>query len=70
MTIITAYIDEATAERLRLIAEETGRRCEDLAESAIAEEALRYFRARSDDPGQAAPLPSAAQRRIAREAAL
>ncbi|WP_439604531.1 hypothetical protein [Shinella sp.] len=56
MTSITLYLDPATEARLRQIADETGRRCEELAEAAIAEETLRYFRHRAaDDP--AAVLP-------------
>jgi predicted transcriptional regulator len=52
MTHITITPDAATEARVRQIAEETGRRFEDLAECALAEEALRYFRHRNDDPGR------------------
>jgi len=44
----------AAQVRLEKIAEETGRKIEDLASSAIEEEALAYFRYRKDDP--AVPL--------------
>jgi predicted transcriptional regulator len=57
MNSITIYVDPATEARLRQIADETGRGIEDLAESAVSEEALRHFRHRADDP--AAVLPHA-----------
>lgn len=70
MTSITIYLDTATEERLRLIAVETDRRVEDLAESAVAEEALGYFRHRADDPGNAQPRRTPSAHRAAMEASL
>lgn len=63
MTSITLYLDLATEARLRLIADETDRRVEDLAEAAVSEEALRFFRHRQDDPGRniIKPAPGAAR---------
>lgn len=70
MISITLYLDPATEARLRQIADETGRRCEELAEAAVAEEALGYFRHRADDPAAVLPhtLVSGARRTL--EAAL
>lgn len=70
MTSITLYLDDATEERMRLIAIETGRRVEDLCECAVAEEALGYFRHRHDDPGRDQPCATPGQRRAAMEAML
>jgi predicted transcriptional regulator len=67
MTSITIYLDNATEERLRLIADETGRRVEELAASAVSQEALRYFRSRHDDPGSKPVRASLAARRLAME---
>lgn len=44
------HLDHKTEKRLRKIAEEKHRDIAELAETAIAEEALRYFRGRKDDP--------------------
>lgn len=45
MATLTIHIDEATEARLRQIAEELGfRQIETLAENAVAEAALDYFR--------------------------
>lgn len=70
MTSITLYLDLATEARLRSIADETGRRVEDLAECAVNEEALRYFRHRADDPGRDKPAPAPSAARAAMEASL
>ncbi len=50
MTSITLHLDTGTEARMRRIAEETGRRVEELAGGAVCEAALDYFRARRDDP--------------------
>lgn len=53
-TLITIYIDDATEARMRVIAVELDRKVEDLAETAISEAALSYFRHDpSADPGAA-----------------
>lgn len=70
MTPITIYIDPATEERLRLVAAETDRRLEDLAESAVSEHVLAYFRHRADDPGRDMKRATSSMRRAAMEAAL
>lgn len=55
MTALTIHIDEATERRLRAIAEELHRNVHELAESAVAEAALSYFRSSpiSASPGRA-----------------
>jgi len=70
MTPITVYLDPATEERLRQIAHETGRRVEELAECAVSEEALAYFRNRADDPGLGHSRPTPSMRRAAMGASL
>lgn len=70
MTSITLYLDPATEARLRLIADETDRRVEDLAEAAVSEEALRYFRHRQDDPGRTVATPTPGASRSAMEISL
>ena len=63
MTSITILLDPATEARLRQISDETGRSCEDLAESALSEETLTYFRHREDDPARGLnPWPVASSR--------
>lgn len=54
MTAISIHIDEATELRLRAIADELQRDVHELAESAVAEAALDFFRARhlSADPAR------------------
>lgn len=47
------YVDEKTVRRLAVIAAERGERPEVLAEYAVAEAALTYFRHRKDDPADA-----------------
>lgn len=69
MTSITIVLDAATEARLRQIAEETDRRCEDLAESAVFETALDFFLHRKDDPGRAMPRVAGSSR-AAMEASL
>ena len=49
---ITVYIDDDTEKRLDLITNETQRAVSELAEAAISEEALKYFRGRKDDPAR------------------
>jgi predicted transcriptional regulator len=47
--ILQVYVDDDTAHRLGLIASETGRPSEELAECSVAEAALDYFRRRRGD---------------------
>jgi len=47
---ITVLLDDKTLARMRVIASETGRAMEELAEAAVSEAALEYFRHRKDDP--------------------
>lgn len=47
---LSVHLDTATKERLDHVAAETGRTVAELAEAAIAEAALQYFRGR-EDPG-------------------
>lgn len=56
-TILQVYVDDDTAHRLGLIAAETGRKIEELAESSVSEAALNYFR------GRRGPIPSAKDER-------
>lgn len=51
--MLKVYADADTVHRLGLIAAETGRPSEELAESAVAEAALDYFRHRNG------PIPKA-----------
>jgi hypothetical protein len=44
MPMLSVYVDDATLARLARASEEMGRAVEDLATSAVAEEALRYER--------------------------
>lgn len=44
MSILAIYLDAETEARLKAIAEETGRKVEELAECAVSESALDYFR--------------------------
>ncbi|RWG55876.1 MAG: hypothetical protein EOQ64_15540 [Mesorhizobium sp.] len=55
MPIISVYVDELTAARMRAISAEKGRSVEDLAECAVSEAALDYFRLAptGSDPGRA-----------------
>jgi hypothetical protein len=55
MPVISVYVDEQTAARMKSIAAEKGRSIEDLAECAVSEAALDYFRHAplSSDPGRA-----------------
>jgi hypothetical protein len=48
--ILHVYIDAETADRLRQISALEGRPMDQLADSAISEAALAYFRHRKDDP--------------------
>jgi hypothetical protein len=50
--LIRVFIDGDTAKRLAIIAHETGREVAELAESAVSEAALEYFRSRNDDPAR------------------
>lgn len=52
MTVLSVFIDVATEKRLRKISAETGRPIDELAESAVEEEALNAFRDRHDDPAK------------------
>lgn len=45
-------LSPAAMERLRVIAEERDEKIETLAENAVEEAALDYFRRRDDDPGR------------------
>ncbi len=49
MTALTIHLDNATEQRLRAIADELRRDVHELAESAVAEAALDYFRSRPMD---------------------
>lgn len=55
MPIISVYVDELTAARMKAISTEKGRTIEDLAECAVAEAALDYYRLApaASDPGRA-----------------
>ncbi|MBZ9683278.1 hypothetical protein LB531_21710 [Mesorhizobium sp. CO1-1-2] len=55
MPIISVYVDEKTAARMRAISAEKGRSVEELAECAVSEAALDYFRLAplNSDPGRA-----------------
>lgn len=70
MNSITIYVDPATEARLRQIADETGRPLEDLAEAAVSEEALGYFRHRADDPAAKVETAQLARAHRALQAAL
>lgn len=50
MPVMSVYVDADTMKRLLFIASETAREASELAECAISEEALRFFRGRDDDP--------------------
>ncbi|MFK0338744.1 hypothetical protein ACIQT7_15865 [Agrobacterium deltaense] len=54
MTSLTIYIDETTEARLRRASEEMGRDVHELAECAVSEAVLEYFRGRpvSEDPAR------------------
>ncbi|MFP9138725.1 hypothetical protein ACLI1C_16215 [Devosia sp. XGJD_8] len=52
MGVYAVYLDAVAERRLHAIARETGRKVEDLIASAAEEEALGFFRHRSDDPGR------------------
>lgn len=51
MAILHVYVDDATSARLAAIAREEGRSQTALAEAAVSEAALNYFRFRRVDPG-------------------
>jgi predicted transcriptional regulator len=59
MTSLTIHVDEKTEARLRKASEEMSRDVHDLAECAVAEAVLDYFRHRSDDPARDASPRSA-----------
>lgn len=46
------YLDAIAARRLAAISADTGRSAEQLIASAAEEQALDYYRHRSDDPGR------------------
>ena len=50
--MLTIVLVPAAQARLEKVAEETGRKIEDLASSAVEEAALDYFRRRKDDPAK------------------
>jgi predicted transcriptional regulator len=52
MTALTIHIDEKTEARLRKASEEMARDVHDLAECAVSEAVLDYFRHRQDDPAR------------------
>lgn len=54
MGVVSVYVDEATERRMLKIAAEKQRSVQDLAECAVSEAALDYFRRRPDDPGRRA----------------
>lgn len=52
MGTYVVYIDAVAERRLHAVARETGRKVGDLIATAAEEEALGFFRNRSDDPGR------------------
>lgn len=48
--MIQIYVDDRTEARLKKTAHETGRTVEELASSAVEEDALRAWRGKSGDP--------------------
>lgn len=44
MPILSIYVDDRTMERLEAVSQTSGRSVEDLAESAVAEEAMAAIR--------------------------
>ena len=52
MTALTIHIEDKTNARLRKASEELARDVHDLAECAVAEAVLDYFRHRRDDPAR------------------
>ena len=54
MSALTIVLVPAVQLRLEFIAEETGRKIEDLASAAIEDAALDFFRHRNDDPAKTA----------------
>ena len=55
MTMLTIYLVPAAQFRLEAIAEETGRKVEDLAAAAVEDAACEFFRGRKDDPATKNP---------------
>ena len=55
--IIQVYLVSDTVKRLTAIGDERGDTIESLAEAAISEAALDYFRGRSDDPAKKGKTP-------------
>lgn len=53
MPILNVYVDEVTERRLLAISRELGRDAYELAGCSIAEDCLRHFRYRDDDPANA-----------------
>lgn len=47
MPILSCYVDDDTLRLLRIAADETGRKVEDLAESAIAEATIQFKNSRN-----------------------
>ena len=47
---MNVYISDETMGRLKLVASELDRTPEDIAEAAIEQAVMDYFRGRSDDP--------------------
>ena len=45
------YLDDPTVRRLRKASEENYKAIEEMAESAVSEAALDFWRGRDDDPG-------------------
>ncbi|RYE48309.1 MAG: hypothetical protein EOP24_07830 [Hyphomicrobiales bacterium] len=60
--ILQIYIDDETHRRLYAIALETGREVDELAESAVSEAALTFFRSRNDDAVRSAKVSGRARR--------
>jgi predicted transcriptional regulator len=61
MTALTIHIDDKTEARLRKASEEMARDVHDLAECAVAEAVLDYFRHRRDDPAREATARTAGE---------
>jgi hypothetical protein len=54
--MITIFPDDATWQRLLVIAAEKGRSVSDLCEAAVSEACLAEFRNRADDPAKSGAI--------------
>lgn len=52
MPMLNIHISEDTEKRLQLVANELGRKVDDLAEAAVENAAMDAFRHRKDDPAK------------------